>query len=254
MHTHSLDIGASLTRNPENNQVPIRVILKELTFVDGPNPELALDGGDQGGTLEDGAGKGFEGAGDLGDVGDGGVEAGDADVFFTGALLGLDEAGGAVDADDEVTGDLGVEGTGVAGFFDAEEALDPGDDLVGGRVGGLVEVEDAVFEVLGEGALQGGVAGGDGGVVAGADIETLIVFEEDGPLGGVDWGSEALRLDHQPAFVFRFFLSSSSFVLATLLLLLLLAAVGVRHGSATEKGRVLGLRVMEAIKANKGFN
>ena len=234
--------------------MPIRVILKELTFVDGPNPELALDGGNQGGTLEDGAGEGFEGAGDLGDVGDVGVEAGDADVLLAGALLGLDEASGAVDADDEVAGDLGVEGAGVAGLFDAEEALDPGDDLVGGRVGGLVEVEDAVFEVLGEGALQGGVAGGDGGVVAGADIETLIVFEEDGPLGGVDWGSEALRLDHQPAFVFRFFLSSSSFVLATLLLLLLLAAVGVRHGSATEKGRVLGLRVMEAIKANKGFN
>ena len=131
----------------------------------------------------------------------------------------------AGDADDEVTGDLGVEGTGVAGFFDAEEALDPGHDLVGGRVGGLVEVEDAVFEVLGEGALQGGVAGGNGGVVAGADVEALVVFEENGPLGGVDGGSEALGLDHQP--FFSFMLSAAA------LLLLLLLRVRLRHASAT---------------------
>ena len=76
------------------------------------------------------------------------MEAGDADVLLAGALLGLDEAGGAVDADDEVAGDFGVEGAAVAGLFDAEDALDPGDDLVGGRVGGLVEVEDAVLQVL----------------------------------------------------------------------------------------------------------
>lgn len=65
----------------------------------------------------------------------------------------------------------------MAGLVDAEEALDPGDDLVGGGVGGLVEVEDAVFEILREGALEGGEAGGDGGVVAGADVEAVVVFE-----------------------------------------------------------------------------
>lgn len=100
MDAHGSNIGTSLTRNPENNKVSIRVILKELTLVDGANAELAFNGGDQGGALEDGAGEGLEGAGDLGDVGNGGVEAGDADVFFAGALLGLDEAGGAVNADD----------------------------------------------------------------------------------------------------------------------------------------------------------
>lgn len=199
--------------------MPIRVILKELTFVDGPDAELAFDGGDQGGTLEDGAGEGLEGASNLGDVRDGGVEAGDTDVFLPGTLLGLDEASGAVDTDDEVAGDLGVEGTGVAGLLDAEEALDPGDDLMGGRVGGLVEVDDAVFEVFREGAFEGGVTGGDGGVVAGADVEAIVVFEEDGPLRGVDGGSEALRLYHQPLI----FTCLLLFLLAAAALLLLLA-------------------------------
>lgn len=40
--------------------------IKELTFVDGLNSELSLDGGNQGGTLEDNNGEGF--ATDLGDV------------------------------------------------------------------------------------------------------------------------------------------------------------------------------------------
>lgn len=168
--------------------MPIRVILKELTFVDGPDAELTFDGRDQGRALEDGASEGLEGASDLGDVGNSGVEAGDADVFLACTLLGLDEASGAVNTDDEVAGDLGVEGTGVAGLLDFEEALDPGDDLMGGRVGGLVEVDDAVFEVFREGAFEGGVTGGDRGVVAGAYVEAIVVFEKDGPLGGVRWG------------------------------------------------------------------
>ena len=40
--------------------------IKELTFVDGLNSELSLDGGNQGVTLEDNNGEGF--ATDLGDV------------------------------------------------------------------------------------------------------------------------------------------------------------------------------------------
>ena len=243
MNTHSPNISPSLTRNPENNQVPIRVILKELTFIDGPNAELAFDGGDQRRALKDGAGEGLQGACDLGDVGHGRVEAGDANVFLAGTLLGLDKAGGAVDADNEIAGDLGIEGTGVAGLLDAEEALDPGDDLVGGGVGGLVEVDDAVFEVFGEGAFEGGVAGGDGGVVAGADVEAVVVFEENGPLGGVDGGSEALRLYHQPLIFACLFLFHHLAAAALLLLL----ALRLRHAEC----RVLGLRLQTL---NQGFD
>ncbi|KAK9089615.1 hypothetical protein Scep_028697 [Stephania cephalantha] len=132
--------------------MPVGIILEKLPFINGSDPQLALDGGDQRRALKHGAGQGLEGSGYLGGVGDRGVEPGDANVLLSGALLGLDEAGGAVDADDEVSGDFGVEGAAVAGLVDAEDALDPGDDFVGGGVGGLVEVEDAVFDVLAEGA------------------------------------------------------------------------------------------------------
>ena len=59
----------------------------------------------------------------------------------------------------------------MAGLLDAEDALYPSDDFVGGRVGGFVEVYYAVGEVGGELAGEGRRTGGDGSVVACADVE-----------------------------------------------------------------------------------
>ncbi|URE22934.1 hypothetical protein MUK42_17056 [Musa troglodytarum] len=195
MDAEGTNIGSSLAGDPEDNQVPVGVVLKQLALVDSPDAELTLDGGDERGPLEDGTGEGLEGASDLGDVGDSGEKAGDADVLLACALLGLDKAGGAVDADDEVAGDLGVQGAAVASLLSAEDAFDPSDHLMGGRVGGLVEVEDAVAEVLRERPLQRGVPGGERRVVAGADIEAVVVLEEDRPRRGVDGRGERLGFD-----------------------------------------------------------
>ena len=81
-------------------------------------------------------------------------------------------------------------------LLDAEDAFDPSDDLVRGRVRGLVEVDDTVADVVYERTLERGVAGGDGSVVTGTDVEAVVVLEEEGPLGCVDGGGEALGLDH----------------------------------------------------------
>ena len=56
-------------------------------------------------------------------------------------------------------------------LFDAEDSLYPGDDFVGGGVGGFVEVYYTIGEVGGELAGEGGRTGGDGSVVACADVE-----------------------------------------------------------------------------------
>lgn len=57
---------------------------------------------------------------------------------------------------------------------------------MGGRVCRLVEVDDTVLEVLLDGTLQWGTTCGERGVVAGADVEALVVLQEYWPLGGVD--------------------------------------------------------------------
>ena len=103
--------------------------------------ELALDGGNQGRALEQGTGQGLEGAGDLGlAAGHLAVQARDTDVLLAGTLLRLDEASGAVHANNQTTSDFGlvllegelkqqkkggcaatyIKGTRVAGFLDTK--------------------------------------------------------------------------------------------------------------------------------------
>ena len=73
--------------------------------MDRPDTELTLDGADQGGTLEQRTGQGLEGARELGlAAGDLVVEADDAEVLLSGALLGLDQPSGAVNARGVSTG------------------------------------------------------------------------------------------------------------------------------------------------------
>jgi len=194
MHAQSPDVRPRLARHPKNAQIPLLVVLDQLGFVNGPNPQLALDRRNEGRALKQRPRQRLHGPIEGFDVVESGVEADHPHVLLPGRLLRLDETSGAVDADDEAAGDFGVEGAGVSGLFDAEDALDPGDDLVGGGVGGFVEVDDAGGDVVGEGAGEGGGAGGDGGVVGGADVEGRVVFEEEGPVGGQEGGIRLLLL------------------------------------------------------------
>lgn len=66
---------------------------------------------------------------------------------------------------------------------------------MGGRVGGFIEIENAVPDVFGEWALERGVSGGERGVVSGSYVEAVVVLEEDWPLGCVYGWREALWLD-----------------------------------------------------------
>jgi len=72
------------------------------------------------------------------------VETKNADVLLTGTLLRLDQASGAVNADNQASSDLGIESTTVTSLLNTEDTTDPGDDLVRGRVGGLVQVDDTI--------------------------------------------------------------------------------------------------------------
>lgn len=128
------DVGAGLARDPEDGQAALVVELEQLGLVDGAHTELTLDSGDERRALEEGTGEGFEGFGKGGFAFDLVVETKDADVLLTGALLGLDESGGSVNANGETARDFGVQGAAVARLFALEDATNPGDDFVGGRV------------------------------------------------------------------------------------------------------------------------
>lgn len=93
----------------------------------------------------------------------------DCNIFLSCALLALHETGSAVNADNQASSDLGVESSRVTGALDTEHALEPCDDFVGRRVGGLVEVDDTGGDVRGQVAAERVAASGNRGEVTGAD-------------------------------------------------------------------------------------
>ena len=118
VHAQSSNIGARLAADPEDTQVAVIVELDELDLVHRPDAELALDGRDERRPLEQRAREELEGSRELGlAAGDLVVEADDGNVLFAGALLGLDEPGGAVDADNQAPRDLWVECAAVTSLF-----------------------------------------------------------------------------------------------------------------------------------------
>jgi hypothetical protein len=83
VHAEGTDVSSGLARDPEDTEVTVVVKLDELAVVDGTDAELTLDGGDERGTLEEGTGEGFDGAGELLLRLEGTVKTEDADVLLT---------------------------------------------------------------------------------------------------------------------------------------------------------------------------
>lgn len=62
----------------------------------------------------------------------------------------------------------------MAGPVHTEDATDPGDNFVGGRVGGLIEVDDARLDVRLEVSLEGRASVRNGREMGGADEELVL--------------------------------------------------------------------------------
>lgn len=170
VNAESSDVGSGFAGNPEDTELSLVVKLVKLALVDGSDTELTLDGTDKRWALEQSTSQSLEGAGKLllasGKLV---VESDDADILLTSTLLGLDQTSSTVNADNQTSGDFGIEGTGVASSVNAEDALDPSNNFVGGRVGGLVEVDDTAGDVRLEIALERSRAGRNWGEVTGAN-------------------------------------------------------------------------------------
>lgn len=149
MLTESTNVSASFTAHPEHGELSLAIKFDELAVVDGTDTKLTLNCRDERRTLEDGSGAELKSACELRlPAGDIFVEANDGDVFFSCSLLGFDKPCRAVDAHDQAAGDFGIESAAVAGLFHTQDALDPSDDLVGGRVGGFVEIDNSKFDIF----------------------------------------------------------------------------------------------------------
>jgi hypothetical protein len=118
VNTHGTEVGSSLAANPEDTEVSLVVILDHLALPDGTNTKLTLHGRDDRRSLEQGAGQMLQSSGEgslttFNLV----MESNDADVFLSCSLLGLDETRRAVNANDQTTGNFGIERSTVSGFL-----------------------------------------------------------------------------------------------------------------------------------------
>jgi hypothetical protein len=78
------------------------------------------------------------------------VQFDDADVFFAGTLLGLDQSRCPVETDNKTPGDFRIECATMASFFESQNAFNPRNDFVTGRIGGFVEIDNPVTQMLGK--------------------------------------------------------------------------------------------------------
>ena len=127
---------------------------------------------------------------------------------LTSTLLGLDETGCTVNADQETSSDLGVKSTRVTGLLDSQHPPDPSNNLVGRRVGGLVKVDHSrpwkevetlaacsmleeagdSLDVGGEITLERRASMGDRSEVTRPNKKLVVVLQQQGPVGGVQAG------------------------------------------------------------------
>ena len=118
MDTKGSDVGSGFTADPEDTKVPLVVELVKLAFVNCPDTKLTLNSRDQWRPLEKSSSQCLESPLKLGlTTRDLIMEADNANVFFSGTLLGFHQASGTVNADNQATGDLGVEGSAVTSLL-----------------------------------------------------------------------------------------------------------------------------------------
>lgn len=119
---------------------------------------------------------------------DASMELEDTHVFFTGRLLSFNESGGVLNANNKASSNLRIEGTRMSGLLDLKDLLNPGDDFVRRRVGGLIEVDNTIVLEDINGSLSRRVTTRKGSEMASFNVEFLEVLEEKRPVGSIELG------------------------------------------------------------------
>jgi hypothetical protein len=114
------NVCSSLAANPEDTQVSLIIKLVKFALVDGSDTQLTLDSRNERRSLEKSTSQSFQGASELRlTTWEFIVQSNDANIFFSCTLLGFDESGSAIDADDETACNLRIKGTTVTSLLNS---------------------------------------------------------------------------------------------------------------------------------------
>ena len=110
MNAEGSHVGSSLAAHPEDAHVSCLIILNKLDLIDRPDTKLLLDSGDERRALEAGTSERVQSFLNLLDLVNTLMELEDCNVLLSSRLLGLDQPGGIIDADDEAARHLRIQG------------------------------------------------------------------------------------------------------------------------------------------------
>ena len=120
VHAQGTDISTSLAIEPDDTEVALIVELQHLALVDGSHTESLLHSRDQRRTLEEGTRESLHSLAELLLTGVG-MKTDHGNVLLTSALLGFYQSSSAVNANNQISCNLRIEGSTVARLFHLQD-------------------------------------------------------------------------------------------------------------------------------------
>jgi hypothetical protein len=108
-----------------------------------------------------------------------GVKPSNTNVLLSSTLLRFDQTGCAVNADNETSCDLGIQSTAVTRLLAPKNSFDPSNNFVRRRVRRLVQIDDAVFDIVIKRTFQWRTTIGNRCVMTRPHIQLLIVLSTE---------------------------------------------------------------------------
>mmetsp|Transcript_12712 Transcript_12712/g.32400 ORF Transcript_12712/g.32400 Transcript_12712/m.32400 type:complete len:232 (+) Transcript_12712:697-1392(+) len=197
MHTEGTDVGACLTVHPHDGEIALLVKLHQLGLVNCTHTQASFHRCNERRALEERTCQSLNCQLEFLLILHGFMKTKQSNILLACALLGFHQPSGTINAYNETTSHLRVKGTRMTGFLNTQNSLDPSHNLMRGRVGRFVEIDYAISDVVVEGSLEGCTAKGIWNIVASADVQFVVVLQQQRPLARVHLVLHRLRLDHK---------------------------------------------------------
>mmetsp|Transcript_10808 Transcript_10808/g.17906 ORF Transcript_10808/g.17906 Transcript_10808/m.17906 type:complete len:230 (-) Transcript_10808:152-841(-) len=184
--TEGTNVGSRFTFDPKDTEISLGIKFQKFGIVNGSYAQLSLDSRNEGRSLKERSRQCFDSSMKLAGFFDSGMKAHYTDVLLTCRLLCLDQPRGAVNAHNKTASHLWIQCSRVTRLFDAQDSLDPRNNFVRRRIGGFVEVNDSVTQMLIERSGQRRRTRRKWCVVGGTHMKFMVVLEQKRPLGSVE--------------------------------------------------------------------
>uniref|UniRef100_A0A0A0LVL6 Uncharacterized protein n=1 Tax=Cucumis sativus TaxID=3659 RepID=A0A0A0LVL6_CUCSA len=175
----------------------ISIILKKLAFIYSSNPKLSFHSRYQRRPLKHSPSERLQSPSNLRNIGHSRMQPSNTHVLFTRTLLRFHKPRGSINAHNQVPSYLRIKSTTMTGFINPKNPLNPSHNFMRRRISWFIKIENAIPDILSKRPFERQITRRQWSVMTSTYIKTVIVFQKNRPLRGVDRRSKTLRLDHK---------------------------------------------------------